>query len=82
MKLLEARAALCIDQLPLSVDIEGFNVRAEKLMLDRDLFNSVGLFFIHKYLFLDKISNGAIFKCGGTSIALTWNTKSFVRWKS
>ena len=82
MKLLEARGALCIDQLPLSVDIEGFNVRAEKLMLDRDLFNSVGLFFIHKYLSLDKISNGAIFKCTGTSIALTWNTKSFVRWKS
>ena len=33
MKLLEARGALCIDQLPLSVDIEDFNIRAQKLML-------------------------------------------------
>ena len=44
MKLLDTRGALCIDQLPLSVDIEGFNIRAQKLMLYSDLFNSVDLF--------------------------------------
>ena len=60
MKLLEARGALCIDQLPLSVDIEGFNIRAQKLMLYSDLFNSVDLFFRRKCLSSDEIDNGAI----------------------
>ena len=76
MKLLEARGALCIDQLPLSVDIEGFNVRAQKLILYRNLFNSVDLFFHHKCLSSDEIGNGAIFTRAGTSIALIWNTNS------
>ena len=31
MKLLEARGALCIDQLLLSVDIEGFNIGAQNV---------------------------------------------------
>ena len=41
MKLLEARGALFIHQLPLSVGIEGFNIRSQKLMLYSDSFNSV-----------------------------------------
>ena len=76
MKLLDTRGALCIDQLPLSVDIEGFNIRAQKLMLYSDLFNSVDLFFYYKCLSSDKIGNGAIFTCAGTSISLIWNTNS------
>ena len=76
MKLLEARGALCIDQLPLSVDIEGFNIRTQKLMLYSDLFNSIVLFFHHKCLSSDKIGNGAIFTCAETSIVLIWNTNS------
>ena len=50
MKLLEAKEAICIDQLPLSVDVEGFNISAQKLMLCSYLFNSVDLFFHHKCL--------------------------------
>ena len=76
MKLLEASGALCIDQLPLSLDIEGFNIRAQKLMLYNDLFNSVDLFFHHKCLSSNEIGNGAIFTRAGTSIALIWNTNS------
>ena len=70
MKLLDARGALCIDQLPLSVDIEGFNIRTQKLMLYSDLFDSVDLSFHHKCLSSDEIDNVAIFTCGWTSIAL------------
>ena len=76
MKLLEARGALCIDQLPLSVDIEGFNTRSKKLMLYSDLFNSVDLFLHHKCLSSDEIGNGAIFTCAGTIIVLIGNTNS------
>ena len=76
MKLLEARGGLCIDQLPLSLDIEGFNIRAQKLMLYNDLFNSFDLFFNHECLSSDEIGNGSIFTCAGTSIALIWNTNS------
>ena len=76
MKLLEAREILCIDQLPLSVDIEGLNVRSQKLMLHRGLFNSRDLFFHHKCLPSDEIGNGAIFTCAGSNIALIWNTNS------
>ena len=76
MKLLEARGNLCIDQLPLSVDIERFKIRAQKLMLYSDLFNSVDLFFHYKCLSSDEIGNGAIFTCAGTSIALIWNKNS------
>ena len=76
MKLLEARGTLCIDQLPLSVDIEGFNIRVQKLMLYSDLSNSVDLFFHHKCISSDEIGNGAIFTCAGSSIALIWNTNS------
>ena len=37
MKFLEAKGALCICQLPLSVDIEDFYIRAQKLMLYSNL---------------------------------------------
>ena len=70
MKLLEARGALCIGQLPLSVDIEGFNIRAQKLMLYSDLFNSVDLFFRHKCLSSDEIDNGAISRVLGLALNL------------
>ena len=76
MKFLEARGALSICQLPLSVDIEDFYIRAQKLMLYSNLFNSVDLFFHHKCLSSDEIGNDAIFTCSGTSTALIWNTNS------
>ena len=76
MKLLDAREAFCIDQLLLSVDIEGFNISAQKLMLCSDLFNSVDLFFHLKCLPSDGTGNGAIFTSAVTSIVLIWNTKS------
>ena len=73
MKLLEAREAFCIDQLPLSVDVEGFNIRAQKRCTVTYLILLI-LFFHHKCLISDEIGNGAIFRCVGTSIALIWKT--------
>ena len=82
MKLLEARGALCIDQLPLSVDIEDVNIRAQKLMLYSDLYNYVDLFFHHKCLFQMTLVMVVIFTRAGTSTSLIWNTNSVLAFDS
>ena len=60
MTFLGERRTLCLDQLPLSVDMEGFNISTQKLIFYSDLFNSVGLSFHHKCLSSDGIGNGAM----------------------
>ena len=66
MKFLSLYSALAIDQLPLSLEIEGSDLEVVTAT-----FFIVIIFAHHKYfLSSDDVSHGAIFTCAGPSFAL------------
>ena len=50
MKSLEAFQPLAVDELPLSVNIEGCCIKVRKLMLYNDVFHDIDLFLYHKQM--------------------------------
>ena len=67
---------IAADELPLSVNIEGYCIKVGKLMLYSDIFNAIDLFLYHKQITSEVLGNGAIFTCAGFSFALIWNKNS------
>ena len=79
MKSLSLYHALAVDELPLSLKIEGSNLEVRMGFRHSGIFNND--LFAHQKDFLssDDIGNGAIFTCAGLSFALIWHkTSAFV----
>ena len=76
IKCLKAFQSLAADELPLSVNIEGYCIKVGKLMLYSDIFNAIDLFLYHKQITSEVLGNGVIFTCAGFSFALIWNKNS------
>ena len=70
IKSLNANPFLAIDELPLFVKIESFDIKLKMLQHHSDLFNNTDLFIHYKRLTLHETGNDAIFTCAGFSFAL------------
>ena len=71
MKSLSLYHALSVDELPLSLKIEGFDLKVRMGFRHSGIFNNNDLFTHQKTLLSsDDIGNGTIFTCSGLSFAL------------
>ena len=75
MKSLKVFQTLAIDEIQLSVNVEGCCIKVRKLIFYNNVVYDVDLFLYHKQM-TESLGNGAIFICAVFSFALIMNKNS------